>query len=70
MEVALKLTALTDLENDMATAEEQREASVRNALEDIAKASAKADAAIDAANAANTAANAANTAANAATTAK
>ena len=49
-EVALRLTALTDAENDMATAEEQREASVRNALEDIAEASGKADVATEAAN--------------------
>ena len=47
--------------NDMATAEEQRETSVHNALEDIAEASGKAAAATDAT---NTAANAATTAAN------
>ena len=49
-EVARRLTELTDEENDMATAEAQREASVRNALEDIAEASDKADAAAEAAN--------------------
>ena len=49
-EVARRLTELTDEENDMATAEAQREASVRNALEDIAEASGKADAAAEAAN--------------------
>ena len=54
------LKVLTDTKNDMATAEEQREASVRNALEDIAEASGKAD----------TATEAANTAAAGATTAK
>ena len=49
-EVARRLTELTDEENDMATAEAQREASVRNALEDIAEASGKADAAAESAN--------------------
>ena len=44
------LKVLTDTKNDMATAEEQREASVRNALEDIAEASGNADAAAEAAN--------------------
>ena len=64
-EVARRLTALTDTENDMATAEEQREASVHNALEDIAEASSKADAVTEAANtAASTATDAANTAIN------
>ena len=57
-EVARRLTALTDTENDMVTAEEQREASVHNALEDIAEASSKADAVTEAANtAASTAIN-------------
>ena len=37
------LKILTDTNNDMTTAEEQREASVRNALEDIAEASGKVD---------------------------
>ena len=39
------LKVLTDTKNDMTTAEEQREAYVRNALENIAEASGKADAA-------------------------
>lgn len=57
-EVAHRLKELTDSENDMATAEKQREASVRNALKDIAEASGKADAATEAANTAtNTAIN-------------
>ena len=57
-EVAHRLMKLTDSENDMATAEKQREASVCNALKDIAEASGKADAATEAANtAANTAIN-------------
>ena len=57
-EVARRLMKLTDSENDMATAEKQREASVSNALEDIAEASGKADAATEAANTAtNTAIN-------------
>ena len=45
-----RLPELIALENDMATAEEQREVSVHNALEDIAEASAKAEAATEAAN--------------------
>ena len=79
-EVACRLKALTDAENNMSAAEEQREVSVHNALEDIAEASGKADAATEAANTAaagattskqnaDAAAAAANTAANAATTA-
>ena len=67
-EVARRLTELTDSENDMATAEEQRETSVHNALEDIAEASGKADAATDACNTATTNANDATAAANTATT--
>ena len=43
--MARRLTALTYVENNMSAAEEQREVSVRNALEDIAEASGKADAA-------------------------
>ena len=42
-EVAYRLTALTDAENNMSAAEEQREVSMRNALEDIAEASGKAE---------------------------
>ena len=79
-EVACRLKALTDTENNMSAAEEQREVSVHNALEDIAKASGKADAATEAANTAaaeattakqnaDAAANACNTATDAANTA-
>ena len=67
-EVACRLKALTDAENNMSAAEEQREASVHNALEDIAEASGKADAATASANSAaqsaNTAASNAETSAN------
>ena len=42
-EVACRLAALTDAENNISAAEEQREVSVRNALEDIAEASGKAE---------------------------
>ena len=66
-EVTRRLTALTDAENDMATSEEQREASVHNALEDIAEASGKADAATEAANTAAAEANQKATAAQTAT---
>ena len=80
-EVACRLAALTDAENNISAAEEQREVSMRNALEDIAEASGKADAAAEAANTAaagattakqnaDAAAEAANTAAAGATTAK
>ena len=48
--MARRLAALTDAENNISAAEAQREASVRNALEDIAEASGKADAAAEAAN--------------------
>ena len=49
-EVACRLAAITDAENNISVAEEQREISMRNALEDIAEASDKADAATEAAN--------------------
>ena len=72
-EVARRLMELTDEEDDIATAEAQREASVRNALEDIAEASGKADTATEAANTAAALANQklalAQTATDAATTA-
>ena len=42
-EVACRLAALTDAENNISAAEEQREVSVRNALEYIAEASGKAE---------------------------
>ena len=42
-EVARRLTALTYVENNMSAAEGQREISVRNALENIAEASGKAE---------------------------
>ena len=65
-EVACRLAALTDTENNISEAEEQREISVRNALEDIAKASGKADAATDTATTATKAATTATTNADAA----
>ena len=66
-EVARRLETLTSTEVALATSEEQREASVHNALEDIAEASGKADAATEAANTATAGATTAKQNADAAT---